>query len=324
MNAALRSRVADSSDALHRAFADAGAICVLVIDPSTRAWDAAHVLQDALRHLPAERSRTLASPHPGLDASYLPRMYELDPASSQDSAAIHASIVQADAELEDLSRGGGRSVCMWLSIARPLEARSHMQELAAAFAAQLVHRRPGAGLELLRWYDPAVLWLLWPRLSTEQRAGSFVGVHGAYLLDPDGHLGQIGAGPGATGTLRLGAEQWIDIDLISAVNVALQDLESQEVQRAKLGPAALPALRRAHNLGFTDKADLAAFAMHAMTVSPEFDRHAIVRSRLVARQPGEYYTALVDDLTPETWQAIARNTATSGAHSTGSHSIEPS
>ena len=308
-------RVAPASDALHRALADAEANCVLVIDPSTRAWDGAHAFQDALSHLPAERSRTLASPHPDLDALHLPRMYELDPTASEDSAAVHASIVQAVVELDGLSRGDGRSVCMWLPIARQLEPRSRMRELAAAFSEQLVHRRPGAGLELLRWYDPAVLWLLWPRLSTEQRARSFVGVHGAYLLDPDGHLGQIGAALGAPGSLRLDTAQWMDLDLISAVNIALQDLQTDQVQRAKIGTAALPALRRARELGFTDKADLAAFAMHAMTVSPEFDRHPIVRSRLAARRPGEYYTALVDDLTPKAWQAVAQNASDAGAHS---------
>jgi hypothetical protein len=65
--------------------------------------------------------------------------------------------------------------------------------------------------------------------------------------------------------------------------------------------SALMALRRARAIGLTDDEDLAAYALCALTIAPNFDRHdrmqtVLQRCRTEAHRDGERFCALIDDL----------------------------
>ncbi|WP_370682670.1 hypothetical protein [Comamonas sp. GB3 AK4-5] len=102
--------------------------------------------------------------------------------------------------------------------------------------------------------------------------------------------------------------QWVDVGNIEALQQMLMDLDLQTyADLEQLRSTAMAALRRAHAAGLDDRNDLATFAAKAVTVHPNFDRHPQIAALLAHKQAGDYFTALIDDLSVTDWQRIARD-----------------
>jgi hypothetical protein len=290
------------SDALHRALATATGCCWLLIDPTKRP------LQDEAEFDAAVLARSptqAASPHTKLDKREMPLLLELDSARAADSGIIRTSISEGLAERlpASLTQGAGRRICGWL------ESSANAPTLARHIARHVVMCRPTGIMAALRWYDPAVLWALWPLLEPAQRKTLLGPVDTFWLLDPAGRWMPLRADfqgvPAAH--LDLTADQWTEADAIGPLNQALRDWGAASALPEALIAARLvgaAALRRARSLGFADRRDLVAFAHYALAIHPRFDQHPLVRNRLAERADDDYFTVLVDDLKPEDWQRI--------------------
>lgn len=294
---------ADSlSDDLHRSLASGNGRCWLVIDPvprplvDTQPFDAAILDRKPIR---------APSPAPDVDTRHMPLLVELDSAQAADSGILRQAIEEALAECgaEPLAQGAGRRICGWL------ESSADGGTLARHLADRFILRPADDRPRKLRWFDPAVLWAMWPLLEPAQRKTLLGPIDAWWLLDPAGRwltLRAQSAGK-ASAKLNVDADQLAELGRIGALNRALREWGAADALPDALINArvvATAALRRAAGLGFGDADDLAAFALRALTVDPRFDAHALVRERLAMRQDGDYFTGLVDDLKPEDWLRI--------------------
>ena len=108
--------------------------------------------------------------------------------------------------------------------------------------------------------------------------------------------------------LRLTLQQCSDLELITPLNAAMRacaEMWQEHLDEVRARETAIAALRRAHTMGFDDKRDLAMFAEKALTVHPQFDSHPLIARRLGSRQNGDYFSALIDDLSDSDWTLVA-------------------
>lgn len=244
----------------------------------------------------------------------------VDPVTPRGSSAIRTSLEVALGELTwaSLSHGRGRVVAAWLECHDDIENAS--SQLRRHFSDLMLVRRPDGRLDWLRWYDPAVLWVLWPCLGSEQQAALLGPIHRWWFLSPAGELQCLSvpipqaadAGPCRTAAQRLGltALQWDTIDAIGALNLALVEAKASEFDLDRLNQACragLEAIGRARVAGFGDRRDLALYAYRAIACHSEFDQHPIVVHALQSSKPGDYFSACVDDLSEGQWQQIRRD-----------------
>ena len=290
------------SDALHRGLATGDSRCWLLIDPVIRPLQPEREFDQAV----SDRApRQAPSPAGDPDPRLMPLLVELDSAQAADSDIIRMAIAEAleECSADSLAHGAGRRICGWL------ESKADGAVIARHITHHLIQRRPSGTKTLLRWIDPAVLWALWPLLEPAQRK-TLLGPIGTYwLLDPAGRWLPLRppAGVAATTGLHLTIEQWAEADAIRPLNEALRNWGAATAMPDQLIAGrqnAAGALRRARAQGFSDPKDLAAYAGYALTVHPRFDHHPLVRECLAKRVEDDYFTALVDDLTPEDWQRI--------------------
>jgi hypothetical protein len=318
-NPAAPATAADAqSDLLHRALAASGdSCCWLLVDPTVRPLDDDEPLLRALSEAGAEIV-PVRSPNSRIDNSVLPILARLDSARSAGSAALRLSISEALAECEPeaLRRGAARRIGGWLQCSASGAALAHH------IGQQMVCRRQDGRLTLLRWTDPAVLWVIWSSaLLTQQQQAELLGPISAYhLLDAGGRcttLDQIGASRSSAvdeaseaSRYAFTARQWAQLDAIGSLNRALLRFDAARLDAASLNEArdnGMAAILRARSLGFADAQDLATFAWHAMSVHPRFDAHPVVAERLQKRQADDLFTALVDPLDVRTWSCIAND-----------------
>lgn len=300
--AAIEGRASDLSNTLHRLLSASSGKVWLLIDPILRPLQPE---QEFDAELLDRGPKQVPSPSKDPDPRLMPQLVALDSNQASDSVLIRKSFNEALIECtpESIAQGVGRRICGWL------ESSSDVNELARHFARHLVQRRPTGGRVLLRWNDPAVLWALWPLLNPVQRKTLLGPIDVFHLIDPVGRLLTLQsptdceAAPG----LGLSASQWADADAIRSLNKALHEWGTASTtsdQLAAARQAVMAALRRARALGFDDADDLATFGIRALTVHADFDRHQTIGDRLAKRESGDYFTSLVDDLTPEDWQRI--------------------
>lgn len=273
------------------------------------------LLDPALRPLPDDsplglelRGREIirVSINAGLDSSLLPLLVPYSVESFADFQLIHESLNEALGELApaSLATGAGRRICGWI------DAECSAQALSAHFAKHALQRRAGH-LNLLRWYDPAVFWAMWPILDDTQRATLLGPVKMLHFLDPAGEWihSEATKAPASFKVLELSDAQWRQIDHIAPLNAVLRKLVTGLRTVTSIGhvrKVIMQALARASSIGFTDAQDLEAFALLAATVHPAFDSHPLIVTRLKRRNPADYFSMLVDDLTPDQWSAIGR------------------
>lgn len=300
---------AAQSDLLHRALAASGdSRCWLLIDPTLRPLDGDEPLAQALSEAGAEIV-LVRSPHPRIDDSVMPVLAQLDSARAAGSAALQRSIAEALAECEPeaLRHGAARRIGGWLQSSVPGVA------LAQHIGRQMVHQRQDGRTTLLRWIDPAVLWVIgtYAVLSKPQRDALLGPISAYYLLDPSGRavrLGPSGDASADAGGRAFTELQWQQLDAIGPLNQALLRFDAATRAPELLNSArdaGMAAILRARSLGFADAQDLAAFAWRAMSVHPRFEAHPLIAEQLQNRQPGDLFTALVDALDASAWLRIA-------------------
>jgi Domain of unknown function (DUF4123) len=318
-------RVLDTSDMLHRALArtatsgtaQSGASCWLLMDRSPLALSetdnadlSALLSHSALRTVTPLRRDFLP-------ATFAPALLRLDSTQPQDSESIRQSLLLSQQELRSslLAQGRGRVIAGWMECdddAQPAEAR-----LLRHFTEFMFFGRSDSRLQWFRWYDPAVLWALWPRLQAEQQAALLGPIRRFWLLSPNGSLqvlsttrvaaAAVSASPLASDRLALTTLQWEEIDVIGALNQTLVQIgasEFEDRQLARASSVGLAALTRAARRGLNDQQDLASYARIAIVWHPAFDTHPEVAERLDALQPGEYFSGCVDDIDDVQWQRI--------------------
>lgn len=321
------------SDSLHRNLTTSGlpsTRCWLVLDPSPLGMQEAD--ETALAELITHRALCRVEPaRAGVPPEMAPALLPLDATIAADSALIRSSLELALHELPStqLAQGGGRVIAAWLECDG--EPEPTQAALRRHLARTMFARRADGRIEWLRWYDPAVLWVLWPRLSAEQQRLLLGPVRRHWLLTPSGALQCLSATTdpssqaakptsATTEQIEFTATQWAVIDAIGALNLALVQAcasELDDIALARYRDVGMSALARAQQAGFTDRQDLAVYASKAITCHPEFDRHAIVAQRLRAAQPGDFFSATVDDITDPQWQQITNDlNASHGAAST--------
>lgn len=258
----------------------------------------------------SERRYVVRIKHPEIALKRCPLVIELATSEYRGSEATFHSCEDALAELEKerLLHGGGRRSGGWLFSEVPLpDVVHHLGNV-------LLQTTPDGGLAWLRAQDPRVLWALWPLLGPAQKSAYLGPIHSIVLLDPEGgtcvfeHVPEARRGLGMS--LRLSASQWTDVESFSSLHLALihrleDDTRKLDVRRS----IAMAALRRARALGFSDTNDLAAFAEKSLTVHPAFERHPKVSDLLAVRQPGDFFTWLVGDLSIDDWSSVAQEMA---------------
>lgn len=288
---------ADISDRLHRAaHAQSDGLLWLAVDAGA---PESEPLPDSLQGLlDGDEVRTVRLHHPGVDPSFQPQWVPLDTRTAKGSMALQDSIDRAVAELavDELKQGKGRRIGGWLALDG--DAGSAIRH----WARQMIQRRPGRGATLLRLHDPAVLWALWALLSAEERSQLLGPVSTWWLLDPQGELAAFTSpsdGVRSTWAVR----SWDDVDLVAPLNAALRECDKpMPLDQARR--AAFDAMRRARELGFGHVHDLSAFAIHAMTMHPMFDKHPAIAQVLQSRQADDRYTALIEAVDEAAWERV--------------------
>lgn len=318
-------RLSLTSSHLQQWLADnAQGACHLLLDPMLRPLKDDEQLAQVLarvEHPTGEPARCIVRlPEKSIFAWQQPWVCTLDTSRGAASLAATESLREAFAELapQHLLRGLGRRISGWLVSPEPAKA------IAAHLSRVLVHIADGGQRMLLRLSDPAVLWPLYALLTPTQRRAAFGPIRHWWLLDPAGHPVQLER-PAAESDepdptrLVLTEEQWADVMRLKAFNAALNRWLAEQAQRpsaahvAHMAGVALLALRRAAAQGLADTDDLTRFAHHALSVNPEFDRHALVQDLLTrCRTPGnpngEHYGALSDELSATDWERIRTET----------------
>jgi hypothetical protein len=320
------------SDSLHTGLSTSAltsARVSLLLDPSPLGMQEPN--KPALAELIAHPALCRVEPRrAGVPTKMAPAILPLDALVAADSALIRSSLELALNELASpqLAQGGGRVIAAWLECDG--ESAHTQTSLQRHLARSLFARRADGRTEWLRWYDPAVMWVLWPRLSVDQQGLLLGPVCRYWMLTPSGTLQCLTAPAASRLTsakttaitaerIEFTATQWAVIDAIGALNLALVQARASELDDITLArhrDVGMSALARAQHAGFTDRHDLASYASRAIACHAEFDRHGMVAQRLRAAQPGDFFSAIVDDITEPQWRQIANDLdAGSGAAS---------
>lgn len=303
------SVVSAHSDQLHRAIERSGVctFCVL-IDSRLSPLEDDHLLVSLGR--PSVRVKPRDS---RVEAQLCPTLFALDPSRARDSFALQSCIAEALVERapESVNAGNGRRISAFLMADAPLE------RVAQHLGQSLVHRAPSAFGDhvwtQLHFYDPAVMWWLWPILTGVQRQQLLGPIQAWCLLDPIGAWQTLDCpqrdDAQVSATLMLDEKQWPDVRGITALNAALRDCLGSGAGPSAASFAlyqrtAFDALRRAHRHGWHAARDQSAFVLKALTVSPQFDSHPKVQALLAARQAGVSFQRLIDELGDVDWQRI--------------------
>lgn len=259
--------------------------CILVIDAAIlRRRNNKPELLDAL-----ESREIIKAPiaQQYLTDEFFPWLVPLDLSLPEDAQLFDESINLALNEIEpqQIKKGSGRLISGWLaSNGSPEETALHIGESAL----QSNNEKD----ILLRYYDPAVAPLLWDILDSWQQQRLLGPVTSWYSVGGDGQLIRRAGLEQQTFqmsySVSLSPEVWRDIGLIGVINSILCDYRLNNANAPRLDELSvfqtiMPALKRARDYPFKSKDDLMTYGMHALTISPDFDRHPDI-SRLLEFQ----------------------------------------
>ncbi|VFR45197.1 hypothetical protein ANT2_0789 [plant metagenome] len=292
------------AESLHRHAAGLGSdICWLLIDP---------VLRDPLDHpgwapwreAVQVRSLPVRLADRDVDPSVWPRLVRLDLSSHRDAdlarAAAHMSV--EDGELSSLRQGLGHRIGGWLFGCDDGAA------LARHLSGVMLARHPQGWRAMLRLHDPSVMDVLWPQLRVGQQAAVLGPCRQWLQRDRWGGVA-VRAQPGGGGApaqgLALDAVQWDIVESLASLNRAWRRLPEPwpAAAHARL-PDVLACMRRVRALGYDDPRDWEACAWRALTVSPDFDRHALLRQRFADAPDDVALARLFSDITTADWDAV--------------------
>ncbi|WP_118181972.1 DUF4123 domain-containing protein [Paraburkholderia phosphatilytica] len=168
----------------------------------------------------------------------------------------------------------------------------------------LLARPEGGDAAVFRYYDPRVFAHL-PRILKSGQLDVLLGPVATWaFLDPAGEWKTLeGAGVAGEG-LAVTAEQYGRLSRIELVQRALETLRSNKSTMPPDAPALLD-VQYAKGLTYgLDGADLVAFALHGLLVSPYFDRHP--RISRILQAPQQTYVDSVANWDSSDWETIAR------------------
>jgi hypothetical protein len=168
----------------------------------------------------------------------------------------------------------------------------------------LLDRPHGGDAAVFRYYDPRVFSHLSRILKAEQFDALLGPVQAWSFLDPAGEWTTANAAGESEDIFAVTPEQYDRIGRIELVQHALDRLRANQAATPSDTPALLDvqfAKGVTHGL---DGADLQAFALHGLLVSPYFDRHPRIRAILQA--PERTYVDSVANWGPGDWETVAR------------------
>jgi len=245
-----------------------------------------------------------------LTDDFFPWLIPLDLSLRSDVQILEESLNLAFHEIkpQKIKRGEGRLISGWLA------SNTSLEKMALHLGKSALQDNDGKNI-LLRYYDPAVAPLLWNILDSWQQRRLLGPVTNWYSIDGDGQIikraGLEQQVIRLSHTVSLSPQNWQDIKLIAIVNAILCEYrlaytDSSRVSELTIMTTVLPALRRARDYSFQSKDDLVAYGMHALTVSPEFDRHPYI-SRILASQRSKQntsYLSAIASLSEIDWENI--------------------
>lgn len=230
-------------------------------------------------------------------ARLMPRLYELAPATPR---ARERALAAANTQYLDGDP-------MWLCGLLRTDAETTEAQLAAHLKRRLIVRLPAPGACFFRFFDPRVLvqlaWLLSPRQL-------------AWLLGPVSAWKYCVEGEWAVLTRPDTAfmrspeftdEQAFALERMQVANEVLSRLSPPSIAaRQAQGREVLRHIAKARDLGLSRPGDQQAYAMHGMTVHPEFHRHPLIIERLQSLPAdADYpYQAATADLAPGDYERI--------------------
>lgn len=297
------------ADRLHRLAHNRGhARCFVLLDPTLR-----NALDDHRFESWAAAKDARSIQVGQIDRTHCPILVRIDLGNAIDDSALHTLIQMAveDWHLDALRSGHGHRVCAWLL------PNLELRELAHRLAGVTIARRPGGAAAFLRFYDPLVQDVFWRLCSSSQRSWFLQGIDHWMRLDRWGELVEESTLPLESGATSHPFDhyQWRALDCIRAINEAWLRCadEGHGAPSADVIARVVAAMVRSANYDLHDHRDLEAFAFHAFTVAPEFDRHPLLQARLRGRPATESYGRWVAPLSADEWNTIraASVTATS-------------
>jgi hypothetical protein len=168
----------------------------------------------------------------------------------------------------------------------------------------LLDRPCGGDAAVFRYHDPRVFSHLSRILKAEQIDALLGPVRAWTFLDPAGEWRtERGAGE-SEDIFAVTPEQYDRIGRIELVQRALDMLRANQAATRPDTPALLDVQFAKGVTYGLDGADLQAFALHGLLVSPYFDRHP--RIRTILQVPERTYVDSVANWGPGDWETIAR------------------
>jgi hypothetical protein len=275
--------------------------CLVAIDPSRLGFP-----ESLEQTIPvSEQPHAIVTvAHEAFPDEHRPYLVELD-LSTPDGVELLAESVRLafeDRHPDAIAQGLGQRVGGWL-------ASNGSANVVAAHWSQQALQTDNRGRQCaLRFYDSRALSLLWPILSPGQRQALLGPVSAWHALDACAKPCIYTSTDTALADLTFTDTQWRAIHRHGLINRAMglhmqateRQLDPHEVEVAVAGAA------RAEQYELSDRDDIIAFIGHALAWHPQFDRHPKVMRALQQREPDDFYTAAVSELTPEDIEEIRR------------------
>lgn len=245
-----------------------------------------------------------------LTNEFSPWLIPLNLSLEEDAKIFNESINLALQEIdpEYIRQGKGRLISGWFA------SHDSPQATALHLGKSAIQAQKNKDV-LLRYYDPAVAMLLCTVLDNWQKQRLLGPVIRWSSVDGDGQLstrtGMEQQSFRLSHSISLSPDNWRDIELITITNFVLREYRLANINSARQSETQvfqtiLPALRRAAEYRFQNRDDLIAFATHALTVSPEFDRHPEISRRLAFRDANQKisYREAIATVTETHWENI--------------------
>lgn len=245
-----------------------------------------------------------------LSSEFEPQLISLDLSTPEDCHILQESVRQALSEVhpEQISQGKGRLICGWLSLTTSLE------DVAFHLGKSAIQTKDEQNI-LLRFYDPSVALPLWSILDDWQQKRLLGAIAFWCSVDGDGQwvkkINKMSSQLRLSYSLSLSPENWRDIDFIEVINRIFCEYRKKHINDKRIPESdmfnfLLPALKRAWGYQFHERNDLIAWGMHALDVSPEFDKHALIKQLVETtnRMTKKDYRQLVSHITEQQWNTI--------------------
>lgn len=239
------------------------------------------------------------------DAHLLPLLVVLSELSQERRLELQAQ--------QDMASANGQAplfTTLLSSPADPNKMRLHLKE-------RLIVRLADNAKALLRYYDPRVFAQLQWILPTQCLASLFGPItQWSVYLDDTWHSDS--APSEAHSVWLVDKPSSARLERIAMINqtLALLPLETRAGKRTQLGEQIDRLLVYAQErYGFEREADRIAFALHSISVHPQFDLHASIRTLIASlTEQQQTYSDATALLEPAAWQRIAQDLTTQGRH----------